>query len=51
MQEHEKFLFKFTQIFKSVDGDNNGIINEEEFRDLIEKLNILDREEEVMYLL
>ena len=27
------------------------MISEEEFRELVEKLNILDKEEEIMYLL
>ena len=28
LQEHEKFLSRFTQLFKSVDHDNNGVIDE-----------------------
>ena len=58
LQEHEKFLFRFTQIFKEVDSDNNGIINEEEFRELITKLQVVGfsassrgNNDEIMYML
>jgi Ca2+-binding EF-hand superfamily protein len=34
-----------------VDIDNNGIINEDEFRELVAKMNVIEREEEVQYLL
>ena len=34
LKEHEKFLFKFIVVFKQVDRDNNGVVNEEEFVDL-----------------
>jgi hypothetical protein len=29
--EHEKFLKKFRLLFKQVDTDNNGVLNEHEF--------------------
>lgn len=52
LQEHEKFLFKFTQLFKECDSDNNGVISEEEFKALIGKMgDVVEREEEVNYLL
>jgi len=51
LQEHEKFLYRFTQLYKEVDGDNNGIINEDEFRELLSKMLVIEREEEVQYLL
>lgn len=47
LQEHEKFLYRFTQIFKEVDNDNNGIINEDDFRDLMAKMTVIEREDEV----
>ena len=28
LQEHERFLIKFTNLFKSVDRDQDGIISE-----------------------
>lgn len=34
-----------------VDNDSNGIINEEEFGELIQRMNVIEKEEEVMYLL
>jgi len=40
LKEHEKFLYKFIVIFKQVDQDNNGILNEDEFVDLVKKMKI-----------
>lgn len=51
LMEHEKFLYKFTQKFKLVDIDSNGIIDEAEFRELVELMAVIEREEEVDYLL
>ena len=51
LQEHEKFLFRFTEIFKETDFDNNGVVNEDEFRELIAKMSVVQNEEEVVYLL
>jgi Ca2+-binding EF-hand superfamily protein len=53
LQEHEKFLYRFTQLFKEVDSDNNGIINEDEFRELIAKMQVTGSrgQDEVMYML
>ena len=35
LKEHEKFLGHFTVIYKRVDVDRDGILNEEEFRNLM----------------
>jgi len=35
LKEHEKFLAPFVQIYKRVDVDRDGILNEEEFRNLM----------------
>lgn len=51
LQEHEKFLSKFTQMFKSVDTDNNGIIDENEFHNLIIKMGVVDTQEDIDSLL
>lgn len=51
LKEHEKFLEKFIVLFKTVDSDNNGVINEEEFRDLIAQMDVIHNDEEVNYLL
>lgn len=51
LKEHEKFLEKFIVLFKTVDSDNNGVINEEEFRDLISQMDVIHNDEEVNYLL
>jgi len=35
LKGHEKFLLKFMKLFRQFDKDKNGVINEEEFRQLI----------------
>mmetsp|Transcript_25802 Transcript_25802/g.39660 ORF Transcript_25802/g.39660 Transcript_25802/m.39660 type:complete len:118 (-) Transcript_25802:388-741(-) len=40
LQEHEKFLSQFNRLFKQVDTDHNGVIDEEQFRTLILDMNI-----------
>ena len=40
VKQREKQLKNFVQLFKSVDKDNNGIINEEEFVSLLYNMNI-----------
>jgi hypothetical protein len=32
LEEHERFLQEFNILFKEVDSDHNGIVNEEEFK-------------------
>ncbi|CAD8118698.1 unnamed protein product [Paramecium sonneborni] len=39
LKSHEKYLKKFIVIFKQMDTDLNGIIDENEFRNLIDVLN------------
>lgn len=51
LKEHEKFLEKFITVFKVIDGDNNGVINEIEFRELVQSMDVISDEEEVNYLL
>ncbi len=51
LKEHEKFLKKFIAVFKSADLDNNGVINEDEFRDLIGSMGVISNDEEINYLL
>lgn len=41
LSEHEKFLHDFTALFKAADRDRNGILNEAEFRDLLEEMRVL----------
>ena len=41
LQEHERFLGEFNQLFKQVDQDHNGVINEGEFRELIVSMNVV----------
>lgn len=47
LKEHEKFLYKFIVVFKQVDKDNNGVVNEEEFVELVRRMNVCQTEEEI----
>jgi Ca2+-binding EF-hand superfamily protein len=51
LKEHEKFLERFIDAFKSIDNDNNGVINEVEFRELVQSMEVINDEDEVNYLL
>lgn len=51
LSEHEKFLFKFRQIFKIIDNDNNGVINEQEFTRLVQEMQVCDTDGEISYFL
>lgn len=44
-------MIKFTNLFKSVDNDQDGVISEIQFKDLLSMMNILDSEEEIENLL
>jgi len=47
LQEHERFLFKFTEIYQEIDTDKDGCITEDEFRMLIKEMNVIDNEDEI----
>lgn len=51
LQEHERFLFKFTEIYQEIDTDKDGCITEDEFRMLIKEMNVIDNEDEIQFLL
>jgi len=51
LQEHERFLIKFTNLFKSVDRDQDGIISEIQFQELLRMMNVLEDESEIESLL
>jgi len=51
LQEHERFLIKFTDLFKSVDRDQDGVISEVQFKEMLRLMNVLDTEEEIEKLL
>ncbi len=36
LKEHEKFLSRFIGEFKSKDKDNDGVLDEEQFRELMQ---------------
>lgn len=46
LKEHEKFLYKFIVVFKQIDGDNNGVVNEDEFIELVKRMRIWEGNEE-----
>ena len=41
---------KFTYLFKRIDKDTNGIINEAEFRTLVQEMKITNRKSEIDHL-
>ena len=51
LRGHEKFLQTFVQLYKEVDSDGNGIINEAEFRELLGRVDTDLEETEVTRLL
>lgn len=52
LKEHEKFLCKFIMVFKEVDTDNNGVLNEDEFSELVKRMKICeDEKQEIEYFL
>jgi len=42
LKSHEKYLRKFIKFFQAIDNDMNGILNEEEFRQLLNNMKISD---------
>lgn len=51
LNTHEKYIRKFLKAFRKIDPQNTGILNEEQFRQLISQLNITRSEEEIDHLL
>ena len=50
LQEHEKFLMKFTELFKRIDVSSHGVLNEDQFRLLIREMGLVEDQQEVEYL-
>ena len=40
LKSHEKYISKFNSLFKQVDSDCDGIVSEEEFVDLCQRLEL-----------
>ena len=40
LEEHEKFLGKFLNLFREIDSDQDGVISNEEFLDLYTRMNL-----------
>ncbi|EEH11761.1 EF hand protein, putative (macronuclear) [Tetrahymena thermophila SB210] len=47
LKSHEKFLKKFILLFRSVDKDLNGVIDEEQFKELIDKMDVKKDDTEI----
>ena len=48
---HEKYIKKFVMLFKKLDEDTNGIVNEDEFKRLIAMIKVAANEDETDRLL
>jgi Ca2+-binding EF-hand superfamily protein len=51
LKEHERFLLKFNQNFKRFDLDQDGVLNERDFRSLVLSMGVLKDDVEVEQLL
>ncbi len=51
LKEHERFLSKFNLKFKAYDSDHDGVLNEQEFKELLRNLKVIDKEEDIEFLL
>eukprot|EP00341_Mesodinium_pulex_P015591 CAMPEP_0116994102 /NCGR_PEP_ID=MMETSP0467-20121206/67901_1 /TAXON_ID=283647 /ORGANISM="Mesodinium pulex, Strain SPMC105" /LENGTH=134 /DNA_ID=CAMNT_0004692047 /DNA_START=1210 /DNA_END=1614 /DNA_ORIENTATION=- len=48
---HEKFLKKFVDLFNEIDGNCDGMLDEEEMVQLINRLKIVDSDEQIDVIL
>eukprot|EP00759_Apiculatamorpha_spiralis_P032820 PhF_6_TR34175/c0_g1_i1/m.50008 len=51
LEGHERFLAQFVRLFRQIDTDRNGILNEYEFRNLLRLMDNSKTDEEVSALL
>lgn len=51
LRGHQKYLEKFRRAFAGVDADNNGVVNEAEFRRLVRQLDPSKSDEQIEALL
>jgi hypothetical protein len=51
LQGHEKFLKHFVKLFRELDTDGDGILNEDEFRGLVEVMDLGFSEDDIARLL
>ena len=51
LKGHEKFLSKFMGLFRRIDRDANGIVNEREFRELVASMDLNFSEPDIFRLL
>lgn len=50
LREHEKFLSRFLREFRSVDTNNDGIIDEVAFRGMLKKFKVIPNDKIERYL-
>ena len=48
---HEKYVKKFVTLFKKLDEDTNGIVNEDEFKRLVAMMKVSPNDEDTDRLL
>lgn len=51
LSTHENYIKKFVQLFRKIDMDTNGVLNEQEFRELISAMQVTSDEEDIEKLL
>eukprot|EP00826_Nyctotherus_ovalis_P055261 TRINITY_DN7324_c0_g1_i9.p1 TRINITY_DN7324_c0_g1~~TRINITY_DN7324_c0_g1_i9.p1 ORF type:complete len:531 (-),score=182.88 TRINITY_DN7324_c0_g1_i9:276-1868(-) len=51
LDTHSEYLKNFTNLFKEVDKERNGVLNEKTFRELLGRMNLSASEEEVQRFL
>ena len=51
LHEHERFLSRFTEIYKEIDTDTDGVISEAEFRDLMQRMGVVTDPDDVQSML
>lgn len=51
LKGHEKFLSKFLTLYRNVDRDQDGVINENEFRELVMSMDMGLDEDDIVRLL
>jgi len=51
MSEHERYLKSFIYVFRKVDKDNDGILNENQFHLLMEEIGICNTNDDITFFL
>jgi len=51
LREHEKFLSRFVREYRDVDSDNDGVVDEAGFRQLMQRLQVVSEEQVERFLI